>query len=353
MPKPLAPLAIASLAVLALAGCGSGSVPAADGAPESTVATKSSSTHKGVKNWAGVNESGTSFTVTTGVEAPSGVEEGLELMGTAGQQMSYIAVTVDNRQGELDSSAASVTFTTPDGELVEYTTLSKFLNYQEAEGDISVDAENRIIEIHNAFSGEDYKVAVGEKKTVILALAGAHPTEVTFATVNGSTSLAPSDTPAETDKATGAPEASESVGSNEALADLSGTTLKGNDIRFRIASPNYQKDVNAVMPEELQGSWGVLCSIAATEDQLSETGAATAGGHVWRSLKYAVPEVGLAGLNGEADYKTYEMESLAEGGDEKCVAVHAVSEDAAAKTDTATVGQYVGTPDLLNTVEVK
>ncbi|WP_231885662.1 hypothetical protein, partial [Kocuria sp. ICS0012] len=46
------------------------------------------------------------------------------------------------------------------------------------------------------------------------------------------------------------------VGSNDRLAELYGTTLKGNDINFRIFSPNAQKELNAVMPPQLNGAWG-------------------------------------------------------------------------------------------------
>ncbi|WP_237243139.1 hypothetical protein [Rothia nasisuis] len=231
--------------------------------------------------------------------------------------------------------------------------LSEYLNYQEASQELSNGATNRVIEVHNAFSGEEYSVAKGQKKTVILASTTQVPVEVTNATANESTSLEPSEKGAETDQATGAPEASEPVGNNEALADLSGTTLKGNDIRFFIYSPNYQEELNETMPEPLTGAWGALCSAMAAEDQLNETGVLTEGGHVWRSLKYALLESGVPGLDSEADYKTYEAESLIEGGDEKCVLVQSANPTAAVITSTATIGQYVGNAELLSTVEAQ
>lgn len=351
MRKVFIPLTVAALALTA---CGSSDESSID-APTSEQSTSQgqSTVHTGVVNWEGSDELGTSYVVTTGADAPSGVDEARELMGASGQQLSYVAVTVDNRQGSVPASVGQVSFTDPDGSLVQYTTLSAFLNYQEAAQELSADASSRVIEVHNAFTADEYQVAVGQKKTVILASESKVPEQVTNATVNGMTALAPTDKTAETDKATGAPEPTEPVGSNEALADLRGTTLKGNDIRFGIYNPNYQKELNAEMPEALNGAWGALCSVAATEEQLNETGALTEGGHVWRSMNYALPEASVPGLGSEADYKAYEAEARVEGGDEKCVLVHSVDPAAATKTTTATVGQYVGTAELLNAVEVQ
>lgn len=347
-------LTLAAVALLTLTACGSSDESSTDTpTSEQSSAQGQSTVHTGVANWEGADELGASYVVTTGATAPSGVDEARELMGASGKQLSYVAVTVDNRQGSAPASVGQVSFTDPDGSLVQYSTLSNFLDYQEAAEELSVDASNRVNEVHNAFTADEYQVAVGQKKTVILASESKVPEQVTNATVNGMTALAPTDKTAETDKATGAPEPTEPVGSNEALADLRGTTLKGNDIRFGIYNPNYQKELNAEMPEALNGAWGALCSVAATEEQLNETGALTEGGHVWRSMNYALPEASVPGLGSEADYKAYEAEARVEGGDEKCVLVHSVDPAAATKTTTATVGQYVGTAELLNAVEVQ
>lgn len=350
MRKLLVPLTIATLALTA---CGGTTSETTNGVAQGSSAAASQQVHKNIKNWAGSNEEGTSFTVTTEVQAPAGVDEARELMGKAEEKLYFLAVTVDNTQGSDSTRVSSASFTTPQGDLIEYTLLAEYLNYQEASQKLSDGAANRVIEVHNAFSSEEYSVAKGQKKTVILAGTKQAPAEITNAMVNGSTALEPSEKGAETDQATGAPEASEPVGSNEALADLRGTTLKGNDIRFRIYSPNYQKEMNTEMPQALNGAWGALCSVMATEDQLKETGALTQGSHVWRSMNYAQPEAGVPGLGSEASYKVYEAESLVEGGDEKCVLVHSVDPAAATATSVATIGQYVGGSELLNTVEVR
>lgn len=351
MRKHLAPLTIVALALTACGSTGNIDTSAPSASSDSSVSA-SAQIYKGIKDWSATDELGTSYIVTTGIEAPNGVLEARELIGVADQKLHYLAITVDNRQGTAEANINSIAFTNPAGDLIEYTILSPYLNYLDAKQELSTDASNRVIEVHNAFSGDDYRVAAGEKKTLILASETAVPEEVTHATLNSLTALAPSQQSTETGKATGAPEPSEPVGSNDALANLRGTTLKGNDIRFYIYSPNYQKELNDKMPEQLKGSWGALCSVAAAESQLNETGALTGGGHVWRSLNYAQAEAGVPGLDSEADYKAYEAVSLLEGGSEKCVLVQAVDLGAAVKTDTATIGQYVGTSELVNTVEV-
>lgn len=341
-------LSLATLALLALTGCSAG-----QNGSDSSQEASDHGTYEGVTNWEGSNDDGAAFRATADVAAPAGVEEARKLMKKSETPLHFLAVTVDNIHGTQPVSATAASFTTPEGELVEYTTVGDYLNDHEAAESESGDAENRVIEVHNAFTNDDYDVVAGQKKTVVLASDHEYPHNVTHATVNGTTSLAPSETSAETDKATGAPEPSEAVGSNDKLADLNGTTLKGNDINFRIFSPNAQKDLNAAMPAQLKGAWGALCSNAATEEQLKETGA-TANGHHWRPFQYAVSESGVGALSGNADYKEYEAASLAEmshGG--VCAVIQSPDESAAAETRSATVGHYLGNATLESTVEVK
>ncbi|MEX3610031.1 hypothetical protein VVR12_03145 [Rothia sp. LK2588] len=341
---------ITAITLAALTGC-SANPPTSDTASSSSTPTPQ--TYKQVKNWEGSTEDGAKFTATIDVNAPAGVAEARELMGKKDKPLSFLAVTVDNINGSNSTSAYKASFTTPEGELVEYSMLSDFLNYQEPTPEPTGDAANRIIEVHNAFSGDQYQVAAGQKKTIILATENKYPAEITHATINESYALTPSEKSAETDKATGAPEPTEPVGSNDILADLNGTTLKGNDINFRIFSPNAQKEVNAAMPEQLHGSWGALCSNSATEEQLKETGASS-NEHGWRPIDYAVSESGIASLSGAAQSEAYDAASLAElshGG--TCALIQSPDPAAATKTTEATVGHYLGNFSLESTVEVK
>lgn len=274
-------------------------------------------------------------------------------MGKSNKPLHYMAVTVDNTKGTQSTSVDGASFTTPEGDLVEYSMISDYLNESEAPEDSSPDANNRIIEVHNAFTNDDYEVVAGQKKTVVIASESDYPAAVTHAVMDETVNLDPSDESADFAKATGAPEPSEPVGSNDKLADLHGTTLKGNDINFRIFSPNAQKDLNAAMPPQLHGAWGALCSHAAATEQLVETGA-EANGHSWRSLTHALSESGLTSLGGDAEYKEYEAASLAElshGG--TCVVVQSPDTSAATETYSATVGHYLGNSTLENTIEVK
>ena len=177
------------------------------------------------------------------------------------------------------------------------------------------------------------------------------------ATATEATTDTPSELAQEVDQDNSAPEAAESAEHNEPLASLAGFTLKGNDIRFDILSPAHQQTLNETMPSSINGAWGVLCSTSALETQLDETGASTTSAsgvqHTWRSLKYALPETGTAALSGEASDKAYEAASLhVSGAGNKCVLVHTPDTAAATKTETATIGQYVGTTELLSTVVV-
>lgn len=280
-------LSLAAISVIALAGCaGNDAAPSSDDSTISASASTSNQTYKDVKDWSATDSQGTKFTLTQGVQAPSGVEEARKYMGKEQNPLNYVAITVDNRSGSAETSAFSAAFTDPDGKIVEYKMISDFLETSDSSASPSVDVENRIIDVHNAFSGEEYKVAAGEKKTVVLASEQEYPNQITHATINDSTSLSPTEDKAETDAITGAPTPTEAVGSNDTLAKLTGTTLKGNDIRFYIFSPNFQKELNSQLPSQLNGSWGALCCVGATEDQLNETGALTSTSgkdYLWRS----------------------------------------------------------------------
>ncbi len=329
-------LITSTIVLLALTGCSQSEPP--NETPDSSSQSAESSTRDNVKNWSGNNETGTEYILTQGVEAPSGVEEARGYIQAA-TPLNYLAVTVDNRGGTSPVSVSSAEFTTPDGDLISYEILSSFLKEYDSPG-LSDDESSRITEVHNAFTDDEYKVAIGEKKTVVLASETEYPAEITYASINESVQLSSSDESAETDMVSGAPAPSEPVGSNDLIADLNGTTLKGNDINFRIFSANAQKEMNNEMPSELQGTWGALCSFNALPEQLEETGASVDGA-VFRSLKYATDESGLPGLSGEADYKSYEAQSLAEmnhGG--SCVTVQAP--EMIDSVESAEVGLYTG-----------
>ncbi|WP_237220431.1 hypothetical protein [Rothia nasimurium] len=141
---------------------------------------------------------------------------------------------------------------------------------------------------------------------------------------------------------------------------FSGTTLKGNDISFEILDDATQTDLNVKTQEfGLVGAWGRLCSAGAVIAQLEETGVLTQSpvnedSYVWRSVKYAVAEGGRvseseigfiseafsAGASGQVDGKN-------------CILVNTDMKWALDyEYDFVTVGQYVGSKELLNTVEI-
>lgn len=341
------------LVALTLTGCGANNNTQSNPQNPQTTTSATPQTYKDVKNWSADDENNAQYTFSANTQAPAGVEEARKIMQKENQQLTYMAVTVDNTKSNSQTAITQLSFTTPAGDLITYTPLYDYLSTSDVPDEASVDAYNRVVDVSNAFNGDDYTVVAGQKKTLVLASTSAYPTEVTHATLNENYVLTPTDKTAETDKATGAPEPTEPVGSNDKLADLNGTTLKGNDINFRIFSPNAQKEVNAAMPTELQGSWGALCSNGATEEQLQETGASS-NGHSWRPLKYAVSESGIQSLNGNASQAEYNAASLAElshGG--TCAVIQSPDASAATTTTTATVGHYIGNFTLESTVEVK
>lgn len=141
---------------------------------------------------------------------------------------------------------------------------------------------------------------------------------------------------------------------------FSGTTLKGNDLLFYILPEDKQDELNdKMMGSGLTGSWGALCSEQAVPDQLSETGIITAepnGGHehVWRSLRYAVPESGNYTPE-EADIVAQFLNdsSISQAGDMQCVAMNSELKSAGRQMYTSvTEGYYGGGPGLQDTVEL-
>lgn len=141
---------------------------------------------------------------------------------------------------------------------------------------------------------------------------------------------------------------------------FSGTTLKGNDLLFYILPEDKQDELNdKMMGSGLTGSWGALCSEQAVPDQLSETGIITAepnGGHehVWRSLRYAVPESGNYTPE-EADIVAQFLNdsSISQAGNMQCVAMNSELKSAGRQMYTSvTEGYYGGGPGLQDTVEL-
>ena len=141
---------------------------------------------------------------------------------------------------------------------------------------------------------------------------------------------------------------------------FSGTTLKGNDISFEILDADSQTLLNSNGQSlGLVGAWGRLCSSAATMEQLEETGVLTqspvnADSYVWRSMKYAVAEGGRVPAS-ELDSA---VEALSAGSrvqidGKNCIAVNTDMKWALDYDyDFVTVGQYIGSKELLNTVEI-
>lgn len=139
-----------------------------------------------------------------------------------------------------------------------------------------------------------------------------------------------------------------------------GTTLKGNDISFEILDSETQTDLNVkTQSYGLVGAWGRLCSAGALIVQLEETGVltqspVTSDSYVWRSLKYALAEGGRVS---DAEYQAL-VAAFSEGASgqvdgKNCILVNTdmkwvLDHD----YEFVTVGQYVGSKELLNTVDI-
>lgn len=79
---------------------------------------------------------------------------------------------------------------------------------------------------------------------------------------------------------------------NANLQSFAGSTQKGNDVYFVIFPAEDQVSINSIAKgQNLNGSWGSLCSNMATHDQLKETAIQTytPGGSmtIWSSYDYA------------------------------------------------------------------
>lgn len=352
-------LALLGVSALLLTGCGTSTT--SDNAPsESAVSAATQEVYENVTSWQGTTETGAVITVSVDKNAPAGVDEARSLMQADGQ-LSYLRVTVDNRQGTEEHNLSSISFTDPDGNLTEYDLLSQFLNYQGSAAESDVDASNRVIDIHNLYSSDEYKTAAGQKQTLYLASDASYPTKITHALEGTTNVLSPSETEAEAGTQQEIPAAStEASTTNVGKTFFSGTTLKGNDISFEILDDATQTDLNGKTQEfGLVGAWGRLCSAGAVIAQLEETGVLTQSpvnedSYVWRSVKYAVAEGGRvsdseigviseafgAGASGQVDGKN-------------CILVNTDMKWALDYDyDFVTVGQYVGSKELLNTVEI-
>lgn len=352
-------LALLGISALLLTGCGTATT--SDNAPsESAVSAATQEVYENVTSWQGTTETGAVITVSVDKNSPAGVDEARSLMQADGQ-LSFLRVTVDNRQGTEEHNLSSITFTDPDGNLTEYTLLAQFLNYQGSAAESDVDASNRVIDIHNLYSSDEYKTAAGQKQTLYLASDASYPTKVTHALEGTTNTLSPSETEAEAGTQPELPTASaETNTTNASKTFFSGTTLKGNDISFEILDDDSQTLLNDNGQSlGLVGAWGRLCSSAATMGQLEETGVLTQSpvnedSYVWRSMKYAVSEGGRVPAS-ELDSA---VEALSAGSrvqidGKNCIAVNTDMKWALDYDyDFVTVGQYVGSKELLNSVEI-
>lgn len=365
-------IALSALSLIALTGCSQADNNVAS-APASSSVSTTQAPQKDVKNWSATDTQGTKFVLTQGVSAPPAVEEARRLMGKSGTPLNYIAVMVDNINGSAPTSVSSASFTTPEGKLVEYTFVSDYLNYQDVSPELDVETSNRIIDVHNVFSGDDYKVAAGEKKTVLLASDQPYPVEITHALVNESTALEPSSEKASAENvstqgleslaaSTASPSPSETPVQAIPEANktsFSGTTLKGNDLNFIILPETTQQTMDEIVyGSGATGSWGALCSAAAAPEQLAETGVTTAepdGGHahVWRSLKYTADEANdRSKIDGLALANIMNSDPEIQSLGKQCVVMNSQLTSAGAnKYPSATAGQYIG-GQLSNTVEL-
>lgn len=157
-----------------------------------------------------------------------------------------------------------------------------------------------------------------------------------------------------------ATEATSEPASAAKKTSFSGTTLKGNDISFEILDDTTQTDLNTKTQEfGLVGAWGRLCSAGAVIAQLEETGVLTQSpvnedSYVWRSVKYAVAEGGRVS-DSEIGFISEAFSAGASGqvNGKNCILVNTDMKWALDYDyDFVTVGQYVGSKELLNTVEI-
>lgn len=145
---------------------------------------------------------------------------------------------------------------------------------------------------------------------------------------------------------------------NASKTSFSGTTAKGNDISFFMLPAFDQDTMNGMMRSTgLSGSWASLCSSAATQKQLTETAVNTVSSsgsvHTWMSFKYAAPYLDVMTESQSQLLEQKLVDGPAEGTNLTCIPV--ITQQVSASLQgypSATVGQYVGSQNLVNTVEI-
>lgn len=138
--------------------------------------------------------------------------------------------------------------------------------------------------------------------------------------------------------------------------EFEGTTLKGNHLHFAFLSPGQQEYMNNLTNTKY--SWGALCSPTATAEQLNETGISVQDPDgetsVLRSIQKASAETVALDENVESGFaQLIEAASYPDTAGETCVGV--VSDDGEVATrsyETVLEGQYLGTTELADTVEL-
>lgn len=140
--------------------------------------------------------------------------------------------------------------------------------------------------------------------------------------------------------------------------EFSGTTLKGNPLQFSFFNSTQQDYLNNLIANKKKMSWGVLCSPTATADQLQETGVSVndpdGDKSVLRSMKYATQEISSISPGAQAAIANM-LETVDFPNTQGMNCAGVVSEDGEVSKRSyreVTAGQYVGTVDLLDTVEL-
>lgn len=140
---------------------------------------------------------------------------------------------------------------------------------------------------------------------------------------------------------------------------FAGTTLKGNGLNFIILPESTQQTMDdLVHGSGATGSWGALCSVAATPEQLAETGVTTTepgGGHehVWRSLQYTAVEAhNPSKIDGVALADIMNSDPEVQSLGKQCVVMNSELTSAGAQEyPSATAGQYISS-QLSSTVDL-
>lgn len=140
--------------------------------------------------------------------------------------------------------------------------------------------------------------------------------------------------------------------------EFAGTTLKGNTLQFSFFTSTQQDYLNNLIANKKKMSWGVLCSPTATADQLQETGVSVndpdGDKSVLRSMKYATQEISSISPGAQAAIANM-LETVDFPNTQGMNCAGVVSEDGEVSERSyreVTAGQYVGTVDLVDTVEL-